>query len=44
MEQRIEKELSRAQLEWIEESGHVPHLEQPTVVAQHIQTFAAEQL
>ena len=33
--------LPNAELQWIEECGHVPHLEQPDVTAETIYTFVA---
>jgi len=36
---RFLSELPKAQLRWIEECGHVPHLEQPLVTAQQIAEF-----
>lgn len=36
---RFLSELPKAQLRWIEECGHVPHLEQPLVTAQEIAEF-----
>lgn len=32
-------EMPRAQLQWISECGHVPHLEQPELTAQYITEF-----
>lgn len=32
--------IARSQLIWIENCGHVPHLEQPQITAQHILEFA----
>jgi pimeloyl-ACP methyl ester carboxylesterase len=36
---RFLSELPKAQLRWVEECGHVPHLEQPLVTAQQIAEF-----
>lgn len=36
---KLEKEIVRSQLIWIENSGHVPHLEQPKITAKHIIDF-----
>ncbi|GAQ87312.1 alpha/beta-Hydrolases superfamily protein [Klebsormidium nitens] len=41
---RFEKELARSRLEWVEESGHLPHIEQPELVAEKIRQYAAESL
>lgn len=39
---QIKQHIASSQLIWIEACGHVPHLEKPQVVAQHIMTFLAE--
>ncbi|HIK17147.1 MAG TPA: alpha/beta hydrolase [Leptolyngbyaceae cyanobacterium M33_DOE_097] len=31
--------IADSQLIWIEESGHVPHFDQPQVVANHLLSF-----
>jgi pimeloyl-ACP methyl ester carboxylesterase len=40
---RFEKTLSNGKLVWIEDCGHVPHLEQSEIVASHIISFGADQ-
>ncbi|MBD2481438.1 alpha/beta fold hydrolase [Planktothrix sp. FACHB-1365] len=37
---KFEKAIPHSQLIWIKNSGHVPHLEQPQITAQHILDFA----
>lgn len=34
--------IAHSQLIWIQDSGHVPHLEQPEITAQHILKFTAD--
>ena len=36
--------LPNAELQWIEECGHVPHLEQPDVTAEAIESFLASKV
>lgn len=38
---RFERAISQSQLIWIEQCGHVPHLEKPEITAQHILEFVA---
>jgi len=38
---RFHEALPKSQLIWIEESGHVPHLEQPQITAQKILAFSS---
>lgn len=40
--QRFKEAIARSQLIWIEDCGHVPHLEQPQITAQHILDFTIE--
>ena len=40
---RFEKAIAGSQLIWIEDSGHVPHLEQAKVTAKHITEFVKKQ-
>lgn len=42
--QTIEQFLITTPLIWIENCGHVPHLEQPLATAKHILEFEAEPL
>ncbi|AFZ22742.1 putative hydrolase or acyltransferase of alpha/beta superfamily [Cylindrospermum stagnale PCC 7417] len=37
--QKFQKAIPQSKLIWIQESGHVPHLEQPQITAQHILEF-----
>jgi pimeloyl-ACP methyl ester carboxylesterase len=37
--QKFKSAIARSQLIWIEDSGHVPHLEQPQITAQEILNF-----
>lgn len=37
---RFEQAISGSQLVWIPNAGHVPHVDQPHTVAQHLLTFA----
>ncbi|BAZ17888.1 alpha/beta hydrolase fold protein [Calothrix sp. NIES-4071] len=37
--QRFKRAIPNSQLIWIKDSGHVPHLEQPQIVAQHLLEF-----
>lgn len=37
--QKFQKAIPQSRLIWIKESGHVPHLEQPQITAQHILEF-----
>ncbi len=37
--QRFKRGIPNSKLIWIQDSGHVPHLEQPQIVAQHILEF-----
>jgi hypothetical protein len=39
LNKKFVKELPNAQLQWIEECGHVPHLEQPKATAEAIASF-----
>lgn len=39
---RFENCLPRGQLEWVEDCGHVPHLEQPAVTASAILKFLGD--
>lgn len=36
---RFEQAISNSQLIWIEQAGHVPHVDQPQVVANHVLSF-----
>ncbi|MGB3494191.1 MAG: alpha/beta hydrolase [Elainellaceae cyanobacterium] len=36
---KINRHISSSKLIWLEDCGHVPHLEKSAIVAQHIQTF-----
>jgi pimeloyl-ACP methyl ester carboxylesterase len=38
--ERFRTAISHSQLIWIPQSGHVPHLEQPQITAQHILAFS----
>ncbi|PZU94380.1 MAG: 2-hydroxy-6-oxohepta-2,4-dienoate hydrolase [Pseudanabaena sp.] len=38
---KFQEIIPRNQLIWIDNSGHVPHLEHPAIVAQHIRKFVA---
>ncbi len=38
--ERFQREISESQLVWVENCGHVPHLEKPQITAQHILEFA----
>ena len=38
---RFEKEIPDCELVWVEDCGHVPHLEQAKITAQHIVNFLA---
>lgn len=38
---KLEKGLPNSELIWIKNSGHVPHLERPQIVAEHILEFIA---
>lgn len=40
--ERFQRAIARSRLVWVEQCGHVPHLEQPTVTAKHILTFCEE--
>jgi pimeloyl-ACP methyl ester carboxylesterase len=37
---RFEKLIPNSQLKWIEECGHVPHLEKPQITANEIRAIA----
>ncbi|WP_413173886.1 alpha/beta fold hydrolase [Anabaena azotica] len=37
--QKFKKAIPQSQLIWIKDSGHIPHLEQPEITAQHILDF-----
>jgi len=37
---KLRKAIAHSQLIWIKDCGHVPHLEQPQITAQHILDFA----
>jgi pimeloyl-ACP methyl ester carboxylesterase len=37
--QKFQKAIANSQLIWIQNCGHVPHLEQPQITAQHILNF-----
>ena len=37
--QQFQQKLSRSQLHWVDDCGHVPHLEQPKITAQLILNF-----
>lgn len=39
---RFEQTLAKSQLVWIEDAGHVPHFDQPQVVANHLLAFARQ--
>lgn len=39
---RFRQAIAQSQLIWIEDCGHVPHLEQPQITAQHILKFIDE--
>nr|WP_317107670.1 alpha/beta hydrolase [Chroococcidiopsis sp. SAG 2025] len=36
---RFKRAIAQSQLIWIKDCGHVPHLEQPQMTAQHILEF-----
>ncbi len=36
---RFEQAISNSQLRWIEGAGHVPHFDQPQMVANHLLSF-----
>ncbi|MEL6606065.1 MAG: alpha/beta hydrolase, partial [Cyanobacteria bacterium J06614_10] len=36
---KFEKQVPGCQLVWVEDCGHVPHLEQASVTAEHIVNF-----
>jgi pimeloyl-ACP methyl ester carboxylesterase len=36
---RLERSIADSQLIWIEDAGHVPHFDQPQVVANHLRSF-----
>jgi pimeloyl-ACP methyl ester carboxylesterase len=38
---RFKRAIAHSQLIWIKDCGHVPHLEQPQITAQHILEFAS---
>lgn len=37
---KFQQAIASSKLIWIEDCGHVPHLEQPQIAAQHIQAFS----
>jgi pimeloyl-ACP methyl ester carboxylesterase len=37
---RFEQAIAGSQLVWIQQAGHVPHVDQPQIVAAHLLTFA----
>ncbi len=39
---RFEQALAKSQLVWVEQAGHVPHFDQPQVVANHLLAFARQ--
>lgn len=39
---KFKRAIAHSQLIWIKDCGHVPHLEQPQITAQHILSFKAE--
>jgi len=39
---RFEQAIAKSRLVWVEGAGHVPHFEQPQVVANHLLAFAQQ--